>query len=158
MKVQDFFSVVQLGVGIHAGTAILQLSGELGIAPVERRVAALQSWLQEEKETGHDLEDENDKLSIIRSDITVYRIRYEKLYRRSVGWTFTFGCVLAIGLAVMSFIADAQIHEPWGTAIIVMCFLPATVIFAYLWHTSSSNLVPIKRKLSALEDRALNPE
>jgi hypothetical protein len=158
MKVQDFFSVVQLGVGIHAGTAILQLSGELGIAPIERRVGALQSWLQEERELGHELEDENDKLGIIRTDITVYRIRYEKLYRRSVGWTFTFGIILAFALAAMSFFADYNIADLWATLLVMTCFVPATVIFAYLWTTASTNLAPIKRKLSDLEDRSLKSQ
>jgi hypothetical protein len=157
MKVQDFFTVVQLGVGIHAGTAILQLSGELGIAPIERRVDALQSWLEEEKEQGHDLADENDKLAIIRAEMAIYRVRYEKMYRRSVMWTFAFGCLLAFALAVMSFIADQDINFDIAIIIVLLCFMPAALIFAYLWHMSSANLLPIDRKVSALEDRVLNP-
>ena len=40
MKYGDLSSVVQLGVGLHVGGAVLQLFGELGV-PLERRIARI---------------------------------------------------------------------------------------------------------------------
>ena len=45
MKYGDFSSVVQLGVGLHVGTALLQLYGELGVQPLVRVLNRTRSLL-----------------------------------------------------------------------------------------------------------------
>lgn len=162
---QDFFSIVQLGVGIHAGTAILQLSGELGVGPVERRVNSLQLWLEEEKaEIGEkaaaqekQLEEFDERLSILRTDISIYRVRYERLYRRSIYGTFGFAGGLSFTLAIMSFLADSDISIVLGLLLVLLCFVPATLIFANLWQVSSNALTSIRQKVTDLENRLVQP-
>ena len=41
MKYGDLASIVQLGVGLHVGTAVLQLYGELGVQPLERKISGI---------------------------------------------------------------------------------------------------------------------
>lgn len=43
MKYGDFSSVVQLGVGLHVGTVVLQLYGDIGLQPLNRALARLRS-------------------------------------------------------------------------------------------------------------------
>jgi len=43
MKYGDFSSLVQLGIGLHLGTALLQMYGELGVAPLVRTIDRVRS-------------------------------------------------------------------------------------------------------------------
>ena len=158
MNVQDFFSIVQLGIGIHAGTAILQISGEFGVAPVERRVAAMESWIRQEKERGFELEGESDKLALVRVDLILFKANYDHLYTRSVYGTFAFGGLLTLMLAGMSFFAQAEICLMTGLMIVGLSVLPALVIFGRLWWKSSGALAPIETKVKVLESRVKSPD
>jgi hypothetical protein len=48
MKYGDFSSLVQLEVGLHLGTALLQLYGELGMQPLVRTVERIKILISEE--------------------------------------------------------------------------------------------------------------
>lgn len=158
MNVQDFYSIVQLGVGIHAGTAILQISGELGVAPVEKKVANIKEWLREEKDRGFQLEEIEDKLNLIKIDLSVFRSNYDRLYRGSVHWTFGFGCLLTLMLVLMSFFAEVKISTFVGLLIVGLSTVPAVAIFAHLWYKSSDSLRDISMKLSAIEADVKSPD
>jgi hypothetical protein len=158
MNVQDFFAIVQLGVGIHAGTAILQLSGELGVAPVERRIDALEAWIRQEKERGFELEDNSERLALIRVDLIVFRARYDRLYTNSVRMTFAFGSLITLMLAVMSFFAQTEISACVGVFIVSVSVFPAIAIFVRLWRISSKALDPIKAKITSVENAIRSPD
>jgi hypothetical protein len=158
MNLQDFFSIVQLGVGIHAGTAILQLSGELGVTPVERRIDDIEVWIRREKERGFELVADTDQLELLRVDLILFRTRYDRLYRRSIHRTFLFGCLITLMLAVMSFFAQCEICVWAGLAIVAFSILPAAIIFARLWRVSSRALEPIKVSLATMESNIKSPD
>jgi hypothetical protein len=46
MKNGDLSSVVQLGVGLHVGTAVLQIFADFGVTPLERRIARVRTLFQ----------------------------------------------------------------------------------------------------------------
>jgi hypothetical protein len=157
VKVQDFFSVVQLGVAVHAGTAFLQLSGEFGIAPVERRVGNISAWIADERELGNVLEDEAEELKDIIMMIYIFKEQYYKVYRNHVTVTLSFSAALAFCLAVMSFLADADISVLAGLGLILLSFVPAVLTFASLWQQSANALAPIERAVCRMEDAIHTP-
>lgn len=161
MKVQDFFSVVQLGVGVHAGTAILQLSGEFGIAPVERRIENMRPWLENERVQfdqnpnaviEEKLSEYEDKLNRIDADIAITKIQFQNLYKRCISISFGFGALLLFILSIMSFVADSDISEIVGLFIVFLCFVPALMIYIIIDHKVSQALLPVINRLSKLEN------
>jgi hypothetical protein len=151
MKVQDFFSIVQLGVGIHLGTAVLHLTGEFGIAPVERRVDNIANWLREERETGNMLEAKEDELKDIQMRVNIFKTQYANAYRKLVIFMVGWAGILTSLLAVTSFNADADIGIAAGMLIVLACVLPACLSFAYIWQRSRDALAPILRSVGRME-------
>jgi hypothetical protein len=93
MKYGDFSSLVQLGVGIHLGTALLQLYGELGVQPLVRTIARIESLFVDETELPKDVEDE---LRRLECDFDIFKIRLFNEYKSFVKLR---GCVSASDLA-----------------------------------------------------------
>jgi hypothetical protein len=155
--VQDFFTVVQLGVGIHAGTAILQLSGEFGIAPVERRVDNIARWLGEEREENNILSEQEDQLKAIKARIYIYKLQYAYVYRKQVYIMLGFAAGLLFCLDIMSFVAEADISLLIGLSLVLLCVFPAALYFAYLWQQSTAALAPIERAVSRMEEAIRMP-
>lgn len=158
MNLQDFFSIVQLGVGVHAGTAILQLTGEFGVAPVERRLAALHRWIAKERERGFKLEREVERLSLIEVDLILFKSKYDRVYRRSVNWTFGCGALLTLALAAMSFAAQYEVNVYLGLMIVTFSIAPAPLIFGNLLRVSSGSLRRIKKRLTTMEKGVRSPD
>jgi hypothetical protein len=151
MKVQDFFSIVQLGVGIHVGTAILHLIGEFGVAPVERRIENIAMWLREESAAGIKLEDEEEELKDIQLLVHIYKTEYTNEYRKlAIGMIGVAG-VLAFALAIMSFVADSDISIVVGLGLVLLSFIPATIAFAYMLQKATAALEPIIRQVDGME-------
>jgi hypothetical protein len=150
MKVQDFFSIVQLGVGIHVGTAILHLIGEFGVAPVERRIENIAMWLREES-AGIKLEDEEEELKDIQLLVHIYKTEYTNEYRKlAIGMIGVAG-VLAFALAIMSFVADSDISIVVGLGLVLLSFVPAMIAFAYMLQKATAALAPIIRQVDGME-------
>jgi hypothetical protein len=61
-------------------------------------------------------------------------------------------------LAIMSFFAQCAISVWAGLAIAGLSVLPATIIFARLWHISSHALEPIKANLTTMESSIKSPD
>lgn len=152
MKVQDFFSLVQLGVGIHAGTAILQLAAEFGIPPVERRFLIVERWVNEEKKVGKCVVRLEEALTDIFFDIVIFREQYFQEYRMFSKYLFGCAGILAIFLIVMSFMSDVDISWPVGVALSVVNFAPACVLYTLLSRRVSKASNPIVAKIENLEN------
>lgn len=153
MNVQDFFSVVQLGVGIHAGTAFLQLSSEMRVAPTERRLENVGRWINEEKVRAgtHITSNIEEEFDEIQTNLRVYRQIFQNKYTIHSCLTFGFGAAILFMLCVMSFIADTKITELTGLFIVLFSICPALFIFISFWHDSSQALRPIEDSIAALE-------
>jgi hypothetical protein len=95
MKYGDLSSIVQLGVGIHLGTAVLQLYSELGMAPMERRLARIRDLfkLPEGDCPPPELREELDRLE---GRYGLFKIGFFKRYR----WLVAVDSIVAVVLAV----------------------------------------------------------
>jgi hypothetical protein len=154
MNYGDFSSLVQLGVGLHLGAALLQTYGELGLEPFVRSIGRTRSlfMLPEDERPPKALEDELDRLE---SRYEIFKIQFFHEYRRYVFIDFAVGFILAIVLTVIAFKAQKPIPESAAILIVAFSLLPAPILLASLWFDASRRVNPMKREADALERRAL---
>jgi hypothetical protein len=154
MKYGDFSSVVQLGVGLHVGTAILQLYGEFGVEPLARTLARTKSLI-EEAAVSTDL---NERFEQLVSDYAIFRIRLFQEFKRYIIINSMVALALTAFLIVLAYKADDPITDEWWPItipIIALSVLPAIITFSSLWIDASHRLRPLKVRGDALEKEAL---
>jgi hypothetical protein len=157
MKYGDFSSLVQLGVGLHAGTILLQLYGEFGMQPLARALERTRSLflLPDAERPPKDIEQELDRLE---SKYEIFKIRLFYEYR-----TYVFinsGVAVALGaiLILLAFKADDPIPDNSEWIPILMAALsvvPAPVSLCVLWFDAAQRVKPLTTKADELEKRAL---
>ena len=157
MKYGDLSSIVQLGVGLHVGTAVLQLYGELGIAPLERRISRIRRLfrLPESERPSRELEEE---LNLVESRYELFKIDFFREYRWCVVLNTVVALVLAVLLVVIAIKADDQIsdgYEWFAIFAIAASYLPAPCIFGSLWLDAQMRVKPLEAKADSIEKRAL---
>jgi uncharacterized integral membrane protein len=157
MKYGDLSSVVQLGVGLHVGTAVLQLYGELGAPPLERRIARIRSLfrLPEAERPPRSLEEELDQLE---SRYELFKIEFFNRYRWCVAVNSIVAFVLAVFLIVIAVKADDVIldgYEWFAVVAIALSFLPGPLILATLWFDAQQRVKTLKSAANSIETRAL---
>jgi hypothetical protein len=157
MKYGDFSSLVQLGVGLHVGTALLQMYGELGVAPLVRTLGRTRSLFlaPEGERPPKALEGELDRLE---SNYEIFKIRLFQEYRKYVRINSIVAFVLAIILVVIAYKAQDNVAEghEWTTVVMVaLSLLPAPLTLGSLWIDANRQLKPMKEEADNLEKRAL---
>lgn len=159
MKYGDLSSIVQLGVGLHVGTAILQLYSDLGLAPMERRLERIRELfdLPEEDRPSPELKEELDR---IEGRYRLFKIEFFKQYR----WLVLVNSIIAAMLVVLLIIIAYKSDDPIGPgydwfpiAAIALAILPAPIILGSLWLDAWRRLKPIKQSADNIERRALTP-
>jgi hypothetical protein len=156
VKYGDFSSLVQLGVGLHVGTIILQMYGELGMAPLGRVIARTRGLFlaPRNERPPQELEEE---LAGLESKFEIFKIQFFQEYRRYIFYNSVVAIALAIILAVLAFKADDPIRDGWEWTTILMValsLLPALVTFGVLWYEADKRVKPMKEKADDLEKRA----
>jgi hypothetical protein len=159
MKYGDLSSIVQLGVGLHVGTAVLQLYGELGIAPLERRISRIRRLFRtpEPERPSPELEEE---LNWVESRYQLFKIEFFREYRWCVILNTAVALVLAALLVVIAFKADDEIsdgYEWFAIFAIATSYLPALCIFGSLWWEAQRRVKSLEAKADSIEKRALEP-
>jgi hypothetical protein len=157
MKYGDLSSIVQLGVGLHVGTAVLQLYGELGIAPLERRISRIKRLFRipEPERPSRELEEE---LNWVESRYELFKIEFFREYRWCVALNSIVAVVLAVLLVVIALKADDQIadaYEWFVVLVIAISYLPAPCILGSLWVDAQRRIKSLKAKANSIEKRAL---
>ncbi|SRR5258708_183053 len=158
MKYGDFSSVVQLGVGLHVGTALLQLYGELGVQPLVRVLNRTRSLFlaPESERPPKGLEEE---LARLESRYEIFKIQLFQEYRKYVRINSVVAIVLAIILVAIAYKTQDDITEGYEWLTILMfalSLLPAPVTLGALWVDASRQVRPMKDHADELENRALS--
>ena len=157
MKYGDLSSVVQLGVGLHVGTAVLQLFGELAFAPLEWRLARIRSLfnLPEGERPPRSLEEE---LLQLESRYDLFKIEFFNQYRGCVIISSVVAIVLAVFLIITAVKADDVIqdgYEWFAVASIFLSFVPALAILGSLAFDAQRRIGALKFEANSIETRAL---
>jgi hypothetical protein len=156
MKYGDFSSLVQLGVGLHIGTAILQLYGEIGAEPLVRTLARIKALVTEP--AGAALAGAKADYEQLASDYEIFKIRLFNEYKRYIKINSTVAVLLTILLTAISFKSDDTIERDWVVItipIVALSVLPALVTLGTLWIDASQLVGPMRARANNLEMRVL---
>ena len=161
MKLADFASLVQLGVGLHAGTAVLQLANELGLGPTERRLERAERFCQyrhsraKNTEQKKAVEDAIDNLSGVRNEFERVKQQFFAEYRRLTNLNLAT-CLSLTGLLIwISFAPDRTIGLLSASALTAISVAPAIVSICYLFLRLRTPLKGIAADIAAAETKAL---
>jgi hypothetical protein len=155
MKYGDFSSLVQLGVGLHLGAALLQTYGEFGIASLARAIERMERFFRvpDDERPSSALEEEFRDLE---SEFEIFRIRLTQEYRWYV-WLNSGAALLLVGvLIVIAYKAQDDVSSGWCWTTIAMVALsvgPALTTLLSLSLDVHRQSKPIKTKADDLERR-----
>lgn len=155
MSVQDFFSVVQLGAGLHFGTALLQLAGGLESASMDRRFQALQNWAIEARDEGVDTGEVFDQIKNLRASIERFKSQHDQEYRKFAYVMLAIGCILSIKLSVMSFFASCDAPTWLGASFVLISIAPVFIIYAIITYRTKRHTSVISPKFDDIREALL---
>lgn len=150
MKYGDFSSLVQLGVGLHIGTALLQLYGELGVQPLVRTITRLNILFAEQGEVSDELHEDFSKLE---ADFDIFKIKLFNEYKKYIKINSAAACFLAILLVAISYKTEDAITVELSIFVVALSVLPAPLTLATLWIDANTEVRPIKERADKIESR-----
>jgi hypothetical protein len=156
MKYGDFSSLVQLGVGLHVGTALLQLYGELGVEPLARSLGRTRSLFLAPQDDWPSKAIE-EELEGLESRYEIFKIRLFYEYRKYVIFNSAAAFLLAVVLAILAYKADDPITDGWfwtTIAMVGLSFLPGPISLFALWVDANRQVLPLRQEANDLERRA----
>lgn len=161
MKYGDFSSVVQLGVGLHVGTALLQIYGEIGLQPLMRvfqRIRALLALSGDAAARAAEMQEIQLEFFDLEREYAVFKIQLFNEYKKFIRINSVVAVLLAGILVLLAFNADdvIEVSAAWSTVVIVgLSLLPGPITLLALWYDASIQVLPIKSKADSLEARAI---
>lgn len=153
MNFGDFSSLVQLGVGLHLGTALLQMYGEIGLQPMIRLIERMQNVAED---PNHPPKDEHrDQLATIVSRFEVYKIQMFTDYKRYLIANSAVAAILALILVLTSYCYSTPISHEYSIIIVALSLLPAPITLFCHWHDATKALRPLLEAAKALEGKMI---
>jgi hypothetical protein len=136
---------------------ILQLYSELGMAPMERRLARIRELfkLPEGDCPSPELREE---LARLEGRYGLFKIDFFKQYR----WLVTVNSVVAVVLVVFLIIIACKAGDvirdgyEWFTVVAIsLSFIPAPLLVGTLWWDARRRVAPLKKVADDIEARAI---
>ncbi|MGY2931851.1 hypothetical protein ACVWZ6_001453 [Bradyrhizobium sp. GM6.1] len=156
MKYGDFSSIVQLGVGLHIGTAVLQIYGEIGAEPLVRTLSRIRASIEDlDKSKWQEAGEEYEQLA---SDYDIFKIRLFNEYKNYIKINSVVAVALFILLVIIAFKNDDPIDSDWvmiTIPMVALAVLPALVTLGSLWIDASRLAGAMMVRADALEQRVL---
>lgn len=153
MKFGDFSSLVQLGAGLHIGTAILQLYGDLGVQPLVRTMARIKNILAERNESTKS--EFLDELLSVEGSFEIFKIQLFNEFKWYVKANTCVATLLVLILIFIAYKAEDTISAEFTVFVVAASILPAPITLFALWRDAARVLGPIKARADDLESRIL---
>jgi hypothetical protein len=151
MKYEDFSALVQLGVGLHLGTALLQLYGEIGVQPLIRAISRIKRILDDKKDSKILIEE----LTQLEVRFEIFRIRLFNEFKKYIVINSIVAALLGVALVAISYKANDAMPHALSILIAFGSILPAPITVGVLWHDASKQLKPLKIQADKLEQAVL---
>jgi hypothetical protein len=149
MKYGDLSTIAQLGVGLNVGTAVLQFYTELGIKPLDQKIARIKSLFLVENVAERPPEALREELNQLESRYELFKIDFFQAYKWCVGLLTAVAFLLAVFLVMIALWADVSIEGTWvwfPVAVITLSLATAPLTLGWLWLKASVRRRP-RRKL-----------
>ncbi|TCM62358.1 hypothetical protein [Rhizobium sp. BK068] len=151
MHFGDFSSVVQLGVGLHLGTALLQIYGEVGLQPMVRSIVRMQNVADDPNHPPD--EEHRDELDSLVSRFEVFKIQMFTEYKKYLVINSIVSFILVGILVFISYRSSEQISPQWSIVFVALSILPAPITLFCLWHDATNALRPLLNAADLLEKK-----
>ena len=151
MNYGDFSSLVQLGVGLHLGIALLQLYGDIGFQPLIRTFSRIENLME-------DIDDSpeiSDQFMMIKSEIEIFKIKLFNEYKKYIKINSAFAFLLTGILIFISYKTQSSISVELSVIFVSLSVLPAPLTLGILWVEASKELRPIKKQAETFERNLL---
>lgn len=156
MKYGDFASLVQLGAGLHIGTALLQTYGEIGVAPLLRTLSRINSLMQELKGSNQALVDDlAEELDHINANFEIFRIQLFNEFKKYVVINSIVAVILVVALVMIAYKTGDDLSPEMAVFLIFASVVPGPLSVAVLWIDASHELAPLKKRADSLEQRCI---
>jgi len=163
MRLGDFSSILQLGVGLHAGTAWLQSIAEFASSPISRRIerlarlAALRRARYEQKsqelaERSVDLE---NAVLDLQSSLELKKVQFFNEYRMAAIVNTGSAMVLFLLLVWAAVKADDPVGFCLACFIVAVSFAPAALSLSTLWRRWYINTADVRQTTGKIEHQLL---
>ncbi len=157
MTLGDFSSLVQLGVGLHAGTALLQSITELTESPLSRRLSRLHKIAGVKLGSNANTQDLYDQASDLIGDLEIKKVQFFNEYKEVVAVNGACAVTLALLLALIAFLFSQETHFIIGFLITLASLGPASASLLFLWFRWKSNTEVLRQSVEALHNQLLHP-
>jgi hypothetical protein len=148
----DFSSIVQLGVSLHVGTALLQFYGDLGVQPLVRIIERIKELFEDPQ--SRPTEAIKAELDHLEGNFEIFKVRLFYEYRKYV-WINTGVAVTLIGVLIwIAYNAQSAANTTVSIVVVALSVLPAPATLFALWIDASRMLKPMIQEAEALEARA----
>jgi hypothetical protein len=147
----DFSSIVQLGVGLHAGTALMQSVAEFASTPVSRRLSRLAKIAEIRSKKDASREALHEIAQDLLSDLEVKKVQFFNEYREVVAVNTVVAMVLSFILILTGFLYSEQIPGWAAVLIVLVSFAPATASLAFLWFRWRNHTKALTTAIDALD-------
>jgi hypothetical protein len=163
MKLGDFASVLQLGVGLHVGSALLQTVAEFASSPISKRIERLAKLATLRRtrleaigssETAAATALEDDTLDTL-STLELKKVQFFNEYRIAAIVNTCAAAALFALLVLAAVEADFCIHGFAAALIVISSFAPAVLSLAILWVRWDVNTKDIHAGIKSIERRLL---
>jgi len=163
MRLGDFSSVLQLGVGLHVGTAVLQSIVEFASGPTSNRIERLTKLatlrrMRFEKGDSENLKAalalENDALDALAT-LELKKVQFFNEYRIAAIVNTCAAAILFVLLVWAAVKADIAIGYCLGSVMVFLGCAPAVLSLATLWYRWHTNTSDIRRSIKTIERKLL---
>lgn len=154
MKYGDFSSIVQLGVGLHLGTALLQMYGEPWLKSLEHKISRTRNLVP--FQATEDLRDLDETLLQLESQVEIFGIKLQNEYKLYVRINTVISILLVLILLFASFAAELRIGAECAFLISLISVCPAPILLTIVWGHARMQLQPLLKKADDLEQKALD--
>lgn len=157
MTLGDFSSVVQLGVGLHAGTALVESITELTESPLSRRLSRLDRIAEAKVKSGRPgAQDLYDQASDLLGDLEIKKVQFFNEYKTVVEVNAAVAIVLALLLSVISFLYGEEINFIIGLLVVLASLGPASASLVFLWSRWKSNTTSLRDSTETLHKKLIS--
>ncbi|WP_028466010.1 hypothetical protein [Nisaea denitrificans] len=158
MQYGDFLTLVQLSVGLHLGTALLQLYGDIGMQPLIRILDRIKILLQDDKVIISNTEQYSDEFDSLDAKFEIFKISLFNEYKKYVAINFLVAAGLFITLIVLTYLSHYEVSVAGHQCMVVVIalgVLPAPLSLLVLWTEANRKLKPILNEADDLERRII---
>jgi hypothetical protein len=151
MKLADFGSLVQFGVGLHAGTAVLQFVIEFASTPLAKRIDRVIELYERRAGIDPSHLDGLENARNLKAELELKAMQFFKEYKIAMVVNAIAACIILGILILLSFAPNAEVTFGQGVIISIASLASAPLSLLILWSRWTEHTGGLEREVRASE-------